>query len=125
LITYFASTTLYSTVLECTSVYGHAAYLPISLLAQQRIGMLYSQQRVKVSSRAVDKPSPAVVGGPLSTITIVGVLSMDSNIDDYLGWHALKHKIANRDMKGIPTIHEREVYWCSVGMNIGNEESIS
>ncbi len=38
---------------------------------------------------------------------------------DYEGWHRLKTKL-NAQAQA-PTIHEREIWWCSIGANIGEE----
>ena len=47
---------------------------------------------------------------------------MRGSIEGFLDWHTLKASIAHRDVQGIPTINEREIYWCTIGMNIGSEE---
>ncbi len=40
---------------------------------------------------------------------------------DFEGWHKLKPNLdANRKT---PTFQEREIWWCSIGINIGNEEN--
>jgi mRNA-degrading endonuclease toxin of MazEF toxin-antitoxin module len=41
---------------------------------------------------------------------------------DFAGWHELKATLHNRQDSGIPTIKEREVWWCSIGVNVGDEE---
>jgi mRNA interferase MazF len=38
---------------------------------------------------------------------------------DFTGWHALKQ--STHDGARRPTFKEREVWWCSVGVNIGHE----
>ncbi|MGB0720224.1 MAG: type II toxin-antitoxin system PemK/MazF family toxin [Bdellovibrionales bacterium] len=38
---------------------------------------------------------------------------------DFETWHRLKQILDNKD--GIPTFSEREIWWCSVGANIGFE----
>jgi len=43
-------------------------------------------------------------------------------MEDFGEWHTLKVNIAHRDTQGVPTINEREIYWCSIGMNVGGEE---
>lgn len=39
---------------------------------------------------------------------------------DYTKWHQLKSSIERKDF--IPQFQEREIWWCSIGMNIGSEE---
>lgn len=38
---------------------------------------------------------------------------------DFAGWHKFKTEIAN--LHEAPTFREREVWWCSVGVNVGYE----
>lgn len=40
---------------------------------------------------------------------------------DFDSWHKLKKKIQN-STENLPTFKEREVWWCSLGLNIGTEE---
>jgi len=39
---------------------------------------------------------------------------------DLAGWHTLKAEI--NDLHNSPTFQQREVWWCSIGVNIGHEE---
>jgi len=41
---------------------------------------------------------------------------------DFHGWHKLKQNLHDRQGTGVPTIKEREVWWCSIGVNVGDEE---
>ncbi len=41
---------------------------------------------------------------------------------DFHGWHMLKQNLDNRQGASIPTIKEREIWWCSIGVNVGDEE---
>ena len=47
---------------------------------------------------------------------------MSGRIEDFSAWHTIKVNIAHRDNESVPTINEREVWWCSIGMNVGSEE---
>ena len=38
---------------------------------------------------------------------------------DFLGWH--RHKEQLHAQHHTPTFQEREIWWCSVGVNIGHE----
>ena len=38
---------------------------------------------------------------------------------DFIGWHAVKEEL--HDARVAPSFQEREVWWCSVGVNIGHE----
>lgn len=38
---------------------------------------------------------------------------------DFQGWHQVKEKLDL--LKNPPTFQEREIWWCSIGMNIGYE----
>src|SRR6266496_835431 len=38
---------------------------------------------------------------------------------DFQGWHEVKQKLDAR--RPTPTFHEREIWWCSMGVNIGFE----
>jgi len=40
--------------------------------------------------------------------------------DIFLNWSLKKEKLHNRDKKIY--FHEREIWWCSLGLNIGYEE---
>lgn len=42
-----------------------------------------------------------------------------SYIKDFLGWHNLKIRLDGDN--NLPTFKEREVWWCSIGVNIGHE----
>ena len=44
----------------------------------------------------------------------------DDYIKDFDGWHPLKKQI-QADEK-VPTIKQREIWWCSIGVNIGVEQ---
>ena len=39
---------------------------------------------------------------------------------DFIGWHALKEQL--HDRQEVPTFQEREIWWCSIGANIGYEQ---
>lgn len=39
---------------------------------------------------------------------------------DFVGWHDVKTKI-NED-SNIPTFQQREIWWCSIGTNVGHEQ---
>ena len=41
---------------------------------------------------------------------------------DFEGWNQLKQRLHSKDDTHIASIKEREIWWCSVGVNIGNEE---
>jgi mRNA interferase MazF len=41
---------------------------------------------------------------------------------DFAGWSTLKQKLHVRKEKGLPSIKEREILWCSIGVNIGDEQ---
>lgn len=41
---------------------------------------------------------------------------------DFEGWGILKKKLHLRDRLQVPSIKEREIWWTSVGINIGTEE---
>ena len=40
---------------------------------------------------------------------------------DFLSWNSKKEKIDSRNNKAI-FFHERDVWWCSLGLNVGNEQ---
>ena len=44
------------------------------------------------------------------------------HIKDFTGWGKLKEKINQNERDKLPTINEREIWWCSIGVNIGDEE---
>lgn len=39
---------------------------------------------------------------------------------DYNDWHRLKSEL--HDRADLPTFQEREIWWCSIGLNIGHEQ---
>jgi mRNA interferase MazF len=39
---------------------------------------------------------------------------------DFNGWNHKKQEVHNA--KGAPFFHEREVWWCSLGVNVGSEQ---
>ena len=41
---------------------------------------------------------------------------------DFQGWHTLKQNLDKRQSTSVPTIKEREIWWCSIGVNVGDEE---
>jgi len=41
---------------------------------------------------------------------------------DFAGWNTLKQNLDNRQNASVPTIEEREIWWCSIGINVGDEE---
>ena len=42
------------------------------------------------------------------------------HIKDFIGWHNRKAKIDQQN--NLPTFKEREIWWCSIGINVGHEE---
>jgi mRNA interferase MazF len=44
------------------------------------------------------------------------------HIKDFHGWNKLKESLNNRQNTSVPAIREREIWWCSIGVNIGDEE---
>lgn len=44
----------------------------------------------------------------------------DDYVKDFDGWHPLKKQI-EEDCK-VPTIRQRDIWWCSIGVNIGVEQ---
>lgn len=44
----------------------------------------------------------------------------DEYIKDFDGWHPLKKKIEKECR--VPTIRQRDIWWCSIGVNIGVEQ---
>lgn len=40
---------------------------------------------------------------------------------DFDGWSTLKQRLNGREEKSVPWIKEREIWWCSVGINVGYE----
>lgn len=40
---------------------------------------------------------------------------------DYDNWNEVKKLLTTR--KAVPNINEREVWWCSIGLNVGDEEN--
>lgn len=44
----------------------------------------------------------------------------DDYIKDFDGWHPLKKQI--QEDEKVPTIKQREIWWCSIGVNIGVEQ---
>jgi len=41
---------------------------------------------------------------------------------DFTGWIKVKQDINRLESVRIPTINEREIWWCSIGVNVGDEE---
>lgn len=41
---------------------------------------------------------------------------------DFNSWSQLKQKIDSQEK--FPYFEEREIWWCSIGLNIGHEENI-
>ena len=41
---------------------------------------------------------------------------------DFVGWHKLKQDLHDKQSSDVPTIAEREIWWCSIGVNLGDEE---
>jgi mRNA interferase MazF len=41
------------------------------------------------------------------------------HIKDFQGWHEVKQEIDKASH--LPTFNEREIWWCSVGVNVGHE----
>lgn len=39
---------------------------------------------------------------------------------DFVNWHALKEQL--QDRQEMPTFQEQEIWWCSIGLNIGYEQ---
>ena len=44
----------------------------------------------------------------------------DEYIKDFDGWHPLKKQI--QDEERVPTVRQRQIWWCSIGVNIGVEQ---
>ena len=44
------------------------------------------------------------------------------HIKDFIGWSKVKKNINSIESVHIPTIKEREIWWCSIGVNVGDEE---
>ena len=40
---------------------------------------------------------------------------------DFDSWNTLKQRLNSKEDKSVPWIKEREIWWCSVGINIGHE----
>ena len=40
---------------------------------------------------------------------------------DFTRWSQMKEQLDALDRKYIPIFHEREIWWCSVGLNVGYE----
>lgn len=45
---------------------------------------------------------------------------IDMEKKDFHGWHEVKTRI--EEQLRIPFFHEREIWWCSIGLNVGREE---
>ena len=43
------------------------------------------------------------------------------HIKDFQGWNTLKQRLSGREDKSVPWIKEREIWWCSIGVNVGCE----
>jgi len=41
-------------------------------------------------------------------------------VKDFVGWHTLKTRLDKSDT--LPTFKERDIWWCSIGVNIGHEQ---
>jgi hypothetical protein len=41
----------------------------------------------------------------------------------FQGWHTLKERLHNKLDTQIISIKEREIWWCSIDINIGDEEN--
>jgi len=41
---------------------------------------------------------------------------------DFQGWHIFKERLHNKPDTEIITIKEREIWWCSIGVHVGDEE---
>ncbi len=44
---------------------------------------------------------------------------MSEHVKDFPGWHNLK--VVLNGLKAHPTFKEREIWWCSIGINVGYE----
>jgi mRNA-degrading endonuclease toxin of MazEF toxin-antitoxin module len=44
------------------------------------------------------------------------------HIKDFQGWNKLKQKLSSKQDTSVPTIKEREIWWLSIGINVGDEE---
>ncbi len=42
-------------------------------------------------------------------------------VKDFTEWHGVKTRIDAKD-KALPSIRQREIWWCSIGVNVGHEE---
>jgi len=43
------------------------------------------------------------------------------HIKDFHGWNKLKENLSSREDTSVPAIKEREIWWCSIGVNVGRE----
>lgn len=41
---------------------------------------------------------------------------------DFEGWIKVKQKIHAAQREHLPIFNERQVWWCSIGVNVGDEE---
>ena len=41
---------------------------------------------------------------------------------DFEGWHTVKQNLDSRQAGSVPGIKEQEIWWCSIGVNVGNED---
>ena len=46
----------------------------------------------------------------------------EMHMKDFNGWNRLKRKLSRKRDTSVPTIKEREIWWTSIGINIGDEE---
>jgi len=47
-------------------------------------------------------------------------IKVQNPIKDFQVWHSIKEKVHNEKIR--PFFHEREVWWCSLGANVGFEQ---
>ena len=50
----------------------------------------------------------------------MAVVVKSNMIKNYANWHQVKSKINNQPAMA-PHFHEREIWWCSIGLNVGTE----
>jgi mRNA interferase MazF len=41
---------------------------------------------------------------------------------DFEGWNGVKQSLDKKELSHVPVFQEREIWWCSIGVNVGNEE---
>lgn len=72
----------------------------------------------KLKSEAT--PNDVIVVMGAGDITLLASELMSTHKKDFQRWHSLKRKI--NEQYGIPYYYEREIWFCSLGANIGHEQ---